>query len=61
MTAAEAATTILDGVREERWRILVGQDAVDIDQMVRDDPEGAYDPEFYEALRAKGHFGGFAA
>lgn len=61
VTAAEAATTILDGVREERWRILVGQDAVDIDQMVRDDPEGAYDPEFYEALRAKGHFGGFAA
>src|SRR5208282_9668 len=24
MTAAQAATVILDGVREERWRILVG-------------------------------------
>src|SRR4029453_15256088 len=27
MSAAEAAKIILDGVREERWRILVGEDA----------------------------------
>ena len=61
VTAAEAATTILDGVREGRWRILVGADAVTIDEMVRVDPEAAYDPEFFAALRAKGHFAGFGA
>jgi len=59
VTAAEAATIILDGVRARRWRILVGQDAKDLDEMVRADPEGAYDPGFFDALRAKGHFGGF--
>lgn len=59
VTAAEAATIILDGVRAKRWRILVGQDAVDLDEMVRADPEGAYDQAFFEALAAKGHFGGF--
>jgi hypothetical protein len=42
MTAAEAATVILDGVREERWRILVGADAQRLDEQVRADPEGAY-------------------
>jgi len=60
VTAAEAATTILDGVRSGRWRILVGEDAVAIDEMVREDPEHAYEPGFYEALRAKGHFAGFS-
>src|SRR5580693_6427159 len=35
MTAAAAATVILDGVRTERWRILVGEDAQALDQMVR--------------------------
>jgi len=58
MTAAEAATVILEGVRAKRWRILVGQDAKDLDEMVRADPEGAYEPAFYNALRAMGHFGG---
>jgi len=43
MTAAEAATVILDGVREGRWRILVGDDAHQLDAAVRADPEGAYD------------------
>lgn len=59
VTAAEAATIILAGVRARRWRILVGQDAVDLDEMVRANPEGAYDQAFFDALRAKGHFGGF--
>src|SRR3546814_5522082 len=36
MTAAQAATVILDGVREDRWRILVGDDAVALDQAVRE-------------------------
>jgi NAD(P)-dependent dehydrogenase (short-subunit alcohol dehydrogenase family) len=43
MTAAEASTVILDGVRADRWRILVGDDAHDLDQAVRSDPEAAYD------------------
>jgi NAD(P)-dependent dehydrogenase (short-subunit alcohol dehydrogenase family) len=58
VTASEAATIILDGVKAGRWRILVGQDAVDLDALVREDPEGAYEPAFYDALRAMGHFGG---
>ena len=39
----EAAKIILDGVREERWRILVGPDAVALDQAVRAHPEQAYE------------------
>ncbi|HXY44856.1 MAG TPA: SDR family oxidoreductase [Acidimicrobiales bacterium] len=58
-TAADAATIILDGVRENRWRILVGEDAELLDREVRANPEGAYDPEFWEAMRAKGVFGVF--
>jgi hypothetical protein len=42
VTAAEAATVILDGVRAGRWRILVGDDAHDLDERVRADPEAAY-------------------
>ncbi len=45
MSAAEAATVILDGVRAGAWRILVGDDAHAIDKSVRADPEGAYGPE----------------
>jgi len=60
LTAASAAQIIIDGVRQNKWRILVGEDAVIMDQMVRDDPEGAYEPEFWRALQAKGLFGAFA-
>jgi NAD(P)-dependent dehydrogenase (short-subunit alcohol dehydrogenase family) len=49
-TAAQAATIILDGVKADRWRILVGNDAVKMDAMVRQDPEAAYTPEFYDVL-----------
>jgi NAD(P)-dependent dehydrogenase (short-subunit alcohol dehydrogenase family) len=47
-TAAEAAKIILDGVKAERWRILVGDDAVTLDQWVRREPESAYEPDFYQ-------------
>lgn len=47
-TAEQAAEIILDGVRADRWRILVGEDAQRLDRMVREDPEGAYEPEFAE-------------
>jgi NAD(P)-dependent dehydrogenase (short-subunit alcohol dehydrogenase family) len=43
LTAAAAATVILNGVRSGAWRILVGQDAEWIDAAVRDKPEAAYD------------------
>ena len=49
-TASEAATIILDGVRAERWRILVGDDAHRMDELVRKDPEAAYTPEFFGVL-----------
>jgi NAD(P)-dependent dehydrogenase (short-subunit alcohol dehydrogenase family) len=49
-TAAAAATIILDGVKADRWRILVGEDAQKMDAMVRQDPEAAYGPEFYDVL-----------
>jgi NAD(P)-dependent dehydrogenase (short-subunit alcohol dehydrogenase family) len=57
MTAAEAATVILDGVRERRWRILVGEDARILDQLVREDPEGAYGQAFMERLIEKANWG----
>ena len=47
VTAAQAATIILDGVRAGAWRILVGKDATMLDERIRAHPEAAYD---YDAL-----------
>jgi NAD(P)-dependent dehydrogenase (short-subunit alcohol dehydrogenase family) len=49
-SAAAAAKIILDGVKADRWRILVGKDAEFLDKQVRAAPETAYTPEFYKAL-----------
>jgi NAD(P)-dependent dehydrogenase (short-subunit alcohol dehydrogenase family) len=49
-TAAAAAKIILDGVKEGRWRILVGDDAHRLDARVRESPERAYDVEFYQSF-----------
>ena len=49
-TAAQAAKIILDGVKADRWRILVGDDAHRLDARVRETPEKAYTPEFYESF-----------
>jgi NAD(P)-dependent dehydrogenase (short-subunit alcohol dehydrogenase family) len=46
MTASEAAKIILDAVKAERWRVLVGEDAHKLDERVRADPERAYDLDF---------------
>jgi len=54
-TAAQAANIILDGVRNDEWRILVGEDAKVLDRMVREAPENAYEKSFMEALQATGH------
>jgi hypothetical protein len=43
LSAAQAATIILDGVRSGTWRILVGEDATRIDATVRAKPEAACD------------------
>jgi NAD(P)-dependent dehydrogenase (short-subunit alcohol dehydrogenase family) len=43
VSAAQAATIILDGVRSGAWRILIGKDAKMIDAAVRAKPEAAYD------------------
>jgi NAD(P)-dependent dehydrogenase (short-subunit alcohol dehydrogenase family) len=52
-TAAAAATIILDGVKAERWRILVGDDAHRLDERVRQTPERAYDLDFYQSFAAE--------
>jgi len=61
MTAASAAEVILNGVRENRWRILVGEDAKALDSHIRADPEATYDENFMDRLTAEGHFGGLTA
>ena len=55
VTAAQAATIILDGVRNDEWRILVGDDAKALDRMVRESPQDAYEESFMQALSAQGH------
>ena len=42
VSAAQAATVILDGVRDDGWRILVGDDAHRLDESVRADPRNSY-------------------
>jgi hypothetical protein len=43
LSAAQAATIILDQVRSGAWRILIGEDAKMIDAAVRAKPEATYD------------------
>jgi NAD(P)-dependent dehydrogenase (short-subunit alcohol dehydrogenase family) len=51
LSAAEAATVILDGVLSGAWRILVGADATMIDERIRANPEVAYDyAELFKGL-----------
>ncbi len=57
VSSAEGARIILDGVRNEQWRILVGEDAKMLDQMARTYPEEIYDPEFYIRIQESGEFG----
>ncbi len=58
-TAGEAATIILNGVRDEKWRILVGADAHTMDRLVRSAPEEAYEQSFIDKLREEGHWRAF--
>ena len=52
-SAAQAAKIILEGVKAERWRILVGDDAHRLDERVRQTPEQAYDLDFYQSFAAE--------
>jgi NAD(P)-dependent dehydrogenase (short-subunit alcohol dehydrogenase family) len=45
LSAAGAATIILDAVKRGEWRILVGEDAVALDELARRDPHALYGPE----------------
>ena len=42
VSAAQAATIILDAVKAGKWRILVGDDAHRLDEVVRANPEDIY-------------------
>ncbi len=50
LSSADAAAIILDAVHNEQWRVLVGEDAKVLDQMVRGNPEGAYNPGFFDLV-----------
>jgi NAD(P)-dependent dehydrogenase (short-subunit alcohol dehydrogenase family) len=52
-TAVQAAKIILEGVKADKWRILVGDDAHAIDQRVRAAPEQAYDVDFFDRFAAE--------
>jgi NAD(P)-dependent dehydrogenase (short-subunit alcohol dehydrogenase family) len=54
LSAAGAASIILAGVRANEWRILVGDDAVLLDQFVRTAPHDAYELDFMERLLSQG-------
>lgn len=54
-TVEQAAGIILDGVRPGAWCILVGDDAHDLDRMVRESPEAAYAPVFAQVLQGQGY------
>jgi NAD(P)-dependent dehydrogenase (short-subunit alcohol dehydrogenase family) len=56
-TAAQAATSILDGVRSGAWRILAGDEAKMLDEQVRANPEAPFNygnyAEMYGPLIAR--------
>lgn len=51
MSPAEAATVILDAVRNETWRVLVGEDARMLDKIVREHPEDVYSLGFRQQFQ----------
>ena len=52
MTPEDAARVILAGVKADQWRILVGDDAVVLDEAVRAAPERTYDLDFFGSVIA---------
>jgi len=60
-SAAQATTIILNAVQKDEWRILVGDDAVLLDELVRDNPWEAYEPSFIAQVSARGALGSIVA
>jgi NAD(P)-dependent dehydrogenase (short-subunit alcohol dehydrogenase family) len=54
MSAREATAEIIAAVERGDWRILVGDDAYEIDRRVRDKPEVIHEQAFVDALHADG-------
>lgn len=52
LTSEEAATIMLDGVKTDQWRVLVGPDAVAFDRAVRESPLDTYDLDFSDKIWA---------
>ncbi|MBC8461728.1 MAG: short-chain dehydrogenase, partial [Deltaproteobacteria bacterium] len=50
LTPAQGADIILQGVKNEQWRILVGKDAEALDRAVRKFPLKTYDLDFSERV-----------
>ncbi|MAW29466.1 MAG: short-chain dehydrogenase [Gammaproteobacteria bacterium] len=50
ITPEEAANIIITGVKNDEWRILVGEDAKALDRAVRSEPLKAYDEDFFMLL-----------
>ncbi len=53
ITPAQASKIILDGVKQDHWRILVGKDAEALDRAVRKHPLHTYDLDFDRYMRAE--------
>lgn len=57
-SSEQAADHILSAVQAGEWRILVGDDAVFLDELVRSSPYDAYEPEYVEKITRTGHLSG---
>lgn len=47
VSAAEGARMIFEGVKAEKWHILLGEDAHRLDEAVRANPEDIYEVDFF--------------
>jgi hypothetical protein len=56
-SAREAAEIMLDAVRRDEWRVLVGDDAHILDEEVRLTPHDAYTEEFFARLQSRNALG----
>jgi hypothetical protein len=57
-TAATASSVILDAVRNNQWRVLIGRDAHDLDRLVREAPHEAYEKSMIDKINELKHLGG---
>jgi hypothetical protein len=48
---------MIQGVRDERWRVLLGEDAHSLDRLVREAPEEAYEDNFFQKMRDEANWG----